>query len=313
MIHAYALEPALVASWGRREWFRFVHDKFGLGTARAMLELPSFSKWKRAVYDAATKDHLSQEDMKRVEELFRLFAEHRCRRTDAVYDGLLTWLENAEREYDRKPFAAIIATTNPRAHVAVIVGDALGPTNMRWARPSGVTVERKPEALATALLAMLTNCRVLHLVDPHFGPENSRHRRVLEAFMSVLASNGVVPEVVRVHTLAKSTLDFFEASAREMAARLPSSIAVEFARWEQRDGGDLIHNRYVLTDLGGVSFGVGIDAGRMGETDDLQLLAPATYALRWAQYVQNNGALSAIDTPAAVRGLLRPAPPRANG
>ena len=313
MIHAYALEPAVVASWGRREWFRFVHDKFGLGTARALLELPSFSKWKRAVYDAATKDQLSQEDMKRVEELFRLFADHRCRRTDAVYDGLLTWLENAEREYDRKPFAAIVATTNPRAHVAVIVGDTLGPTNVRWARPSGVTVARKPEALATALSAMLTNCRVLHLVDPHFGPENSRHRRVLEAFMSVLASNGVVPEVVRVHTLAKSTLDFFEASAREMAARLPSSIAVEFARWEQRDGGDLIHNRYVLTDLGGVSLGVGIDAGRMGETDDLQLLAPATYVLRWAQYVQNNGALNAIDTPTAVRGLLRPALPRAKG
>ena len=131
--------------------------------------------------------------------------------------------------------------------------------------------------------------------------------------MGVLAFNGVVPEVVRVHSLAKSTLEFFEASARQMAARLPSSISVEFARWEQRDGGDLIHNRYVLTDLGGVSFGVGIDAGRDGETDDVQLLAPATYARRWAQYVQNNGELEAIDTPAAVRGLLRPAPPRERG
>jgi hypothetical protein len=310
VIHAYALEPAVVASWGRREWFRFVHDKFGLGTARAMLELPSFSKWKRAVYDAATREHLSQEDMKRVEELFRLFAGHKCRRADAVYDGLWTWLENAEREYDRKPFAGIIATTNPRAHDAVITGDTLGPGSIRWARPSGVTVERRPEALAAALSAMLANCRVLHLVDPHFGPENSRHRRVLEAFMSVLASNGVIPEVVRVHTLAKSTLEFFEMRARQMAARLPSSISVEFARWQQRDGGDLIHNRYVLTDLGGVSFGVGIDAGREGETDDLQLLAPATYVLRWAQYVQNNGELKAIDAPAAVRGLLGPAAPR---
>jgi hypothetical protein len=311
VIHAYALEPALVASWARREWFRFVHDKFGLGTPRAMLELPSFSKWKRAVYDAATNAHLSQEDMKRIEELFRLFAEHKCRRTDAVYDGLLSWLENAEREYDRKPFAAIIATTNPRAHGAVIVGDALDPADVRWARPTGVTVEREPELLAAVLSTMLKNCRVLHLVDPHFGPENSRHRKVLEAFMSVLSSNGVVPAVVRVHSLAKSTLEFFETSAKQMAARLPSSITVEFARWEQRDGGDLIHNRYVLTDLGGVSFGVGVDAGKVGETDDLQLLAPATYALRWAQYVQNNGALKAIDTPTAVRGLLGPAPPRA--
>jgi hypothetical protein len=77
---------------------------------------------------------------------------------------------------------------------------------------------------------------------------------------------------------------------------------VEFARWEQRDGGDLVHNRYVLTDLGGVSFGVGIEAGRAGETDDLQLLAPATYVLRWAQYVDNKGGLKPVDTPVAIKG-----------
>ena len=122
--------------------------------------------------------------------------------------------------------------------------------------------------------------------------------------MGVLASNGVVPGVVRVHSLAKSTLDFFETSAKKMAARLPSSITVEFARWEQRDGGERIHNRYVLTDLGGVSLGVGIDEGKEGETDDLLLLPQATYALRWAQYVENNGAFKAIDTPAAIKGLL---------
>lgn len=313
MIHAYALDPSLVASWGRREWFRFVHDKFGLGTPRAMLEFPSFSKWKRLVYDAATNDRLSQEDMKRVEELFRLFAEHKCRRTDAVYDGLLTWLENAEREYDRKPFAAIIATTNPRAHGAVITGDTLGPADMRWARPSGVTVERKPEALAAALSAMLRNCRALHLIDPHFGPENPRHRKVLEALMDVLASNGVVPAIVRVHSLAKSPLDFFETSAKTMATRLPSSLTMEFARWEQVDGGDRLHNRYVLTDLGGVSLGVGIDAGKDGETDDLLLLPQATYALRWAQYVENSGAFKAVDIPAAITGQLAPARPRAKG
>jgi hypothetical protein len=164
-----------------------------------------------------------------------------------VYDGLLTWLENAEREYDRKGFAAIIATTNPRPHNAVIMGAALDSTDVRWARPLGDTIERKPDVLATALSAMLRNCTALHLVDPHFGPENSRHRKVLEALMGVLAANGVVPAVVRVHTLAKATIDFFEASAKQMAARLPSSITVEFARWERRDGGDLIHNRYVLT------------------------------------------------------------------
>lgn len=303
MIYAYALEPALVASWGRREWFRFVYDKFGVGTPRVMLELQSFSKWKRAVYDEATAIQLSEEDLKRIEELFRLFSENKCRRMDAVYNGLISWLANAEHEFDRKPFAAILATTNPRAHAGVITGDGLDHADKRWAPPFGVTIERKPKVLAAVLSAMLVNCRVLHLVDPHFGPENPRHRKVLEALLWVCASNGVVPAVVRVHCLKKSTLEFFEASAKDMAARLPSAITVEFTRWEQHAGGEKIHNRYVLTDLGGVSLGVGIDAGTEGETDDLLLLPATTYTLRWSQYVENNGAYTLIDTPASITGL----------
>lgn len=146
MIHAFALDPELVATWGRREEFRFIHDKFGLGTPRVLLELPAFSKWKRAVYNAAIALDVSQEDMKRIEELFRLFGEHKHRRADAVYDGLLTWLENAESEWARRPFAGIVASQNPRNHEGVLVPDQLGAGSSLWARESGASPSRTPEA-----------------------------------------------------------------------------------------------------------------------------------------------------------------------
>lgn len=302
MIHAYALEPALVATWGRRSEYSFIHDKFGLGTPRAMLELPRFTTWKRAVYAAANELELGPEDMVRLAELFRILSEHKCRRTDILYDGVLTWLENGEREYDRKPFAGILAKENPRTHEAVLLGDYLSPTDARWARSPGATACRTPEGLATALTAMLINCRVLHLVDPHFGPENARHRRVLEALMEVLATHGTCPELVRVHCLAKSTLDFFEREATKMASRLPPGITIEFRRWKQRDGGDRLHNRYVLTDLGGVSLGIGLDDGAQGETDDLLLLPQEQYVRRWAQYAEEDGSYDANDRPTSVLG-----------
>lgn len=306
MIHAFALEPKVVASWGRSAEFRFVADKFGFGTPRALLELPGFNNWKRAVYKAATELELSQEDMLRLAELFRLFGEHKCRRVGAVYDGVLTWLQNAEREHDRRPFAAVIATENPRGHQAVLLGAQLDPRDARWNCTTGSVPPRTPEALAAALTAMLSNCRVLHLVDPHFGPENPRHRRVLEALLDVLAMHGIAPELVRVHCAAKSTLAFFESEAAKMAARLPSGLTVEFARLKQRARGEKLHNRYVLTDLGGVSFGVGLDAGEDGETEDLLLLPSAVYSLRWKQYVENRGVFDPVDIPGPVRGTRVP-------
>lgn len=306
MIHVYALEPQLVASWGKREEFRFIHDKFGLGTPRAMLELPAFSKWKRAVYAEAQKLNLSDEEMVRLAELFRILGEHKLRRPCSTYDGLRSWLENAETEHDRKRFAAILATANPRSHQSVLLGTQLDSREKRWSCSGGASPERTPEAIAEALEAMLINCRVLHLIDPHFGPENARHRKVLESILTILATHSTIPDVVRVHCAEKSDRTFFESESVKMAARLPSGINVEFVRWRQRTGGDVLHNRYVLTDLGGVMLGVGLDTGESGETDDLVLLPSAQYVRRWRQYVEHDGTFDLVDKPAPVQGTRTP-------
>jgi len=311
VIHAFALEPRLVATWGRRDEFRFIHDKFGVGTPRVLLELPRFSDWKDKVYAAASEIELSEKDWKRLEEIFRIFAEHRCRRASSVYQNVLSWLENAEREHAQREFRAIVATENPRRNPVVILGDDLGlPKARLWMCDTGAMPSRSPEELATVLSAMLINCRQLHLIDPHFGPENARHRKLLEALMDVLAGHALAPEVIRVHCSAKSDLKFFEEQAARMAERLPKGCMVEFARLKQRQGGEKLHNRYVLTDLGGVSLGVGLDVGGTGESDDLLLLTREQYERRWSQYVADDGAFECVDRPSKVIGTRAQRPQR---
>jgi len=126
MIHAYAIEPDVAVAWSDKSEFRLIFDKFGLGTPRVLLELPKFTKWKRAVYDIANRKGLSGEDEIRLAEIFRIIGEQRVRRSSLVYDGNIPWLENAETEYDRRLYAAIIAMTNPHNHEAVIIQKNLG-------------------------------------------------------------------------------------------------------------------------------------------------------------------------------------------
>ncbi len=307
MIHAFALEPDLVATWARRSEFLIVHDKFGVGTPRVMLEIPAFSEWKDAVSKAASELELEETDWTRLVELLKLFSEHRCRRADAAYDEVVTWLENAEREYDRQEFRAIVAESNPRRHRGVMLGRDLGAAKAKsWTCDSGATVSRSPQDIAAALSAMLVNCKALHLVDPYFGPENARHRKILEALMGVLCKHGSQPDVIRVHCGKRSELSFFEEEASRMATRLPAGVSVEFARWSQRLRGEKLHNRYVLTDLGGVSLGVGLDEGEEGETDDVLLLPRAQYERRWEQFVSGPIAFDSVDTPKTVLGTKRP-------
>lgn len=131
--------------------------------------------------------------------------------------------------------------------------------------------------------------------------------------MDLLAAHAISPDVIRVHCAAKSNLAFFGQEVVKMAQRLPNGCAIEFARWRQRQGGEKLHNRYVLTDLGGVSLGVGLDEGEAGETDDLLLLPRAQYELRWSQYVGNDGAFEQIDAPIPVRGARAPRPSKGAG
>lgn len=302
MIHAFALEPNLVASWGRKEEFRFIHDKFGLGTARVMLELPAWTKWKKAVYAAALELGLSQEDMNRVAEIFRLFEEHRCRRANVVSDGT-DWLERAEREYDRKRFAAILAGVNPRNHAAVLPGDQLPSTDPRWVCATGAHPARTAQAITTLLSPMLANCRELHLVDPHFSPCSNRFRSVVQEIAVHISSHNPDLRTIHVHCDFEARnapeLAEFEAGAARMALSLPAGLLVEFTRWRQVR--DKLHDRFVLTDLGGVLLGTGLDEGADGETQAAQLLPRNEYLWHWDRYARNDGTFQSVERPVAVR------------
>lgn len=152
---------------------------------------------------------------------------------------------------------------------------------------------------------MLGNCKALHLVDPYFHPEKASNRRMLKAILGVVANHGMQSVVIRVHCRMKDGPDFFQVEAEKMAAHLPPGVTVEFRRWKQRDGGEQLHNRYVLTDLGGVALGTGLDDGDDGEADDVHLLTWEQYELRWSQYVGAPGAFDLVNAPASISGGRR--------
>lgn len=304
MIHAFAIEPELVATWGSLPEFRHFREQFGLGTPRVLLEIPKFGDWRSAVIKAAQAKGLAALDGTRVVELVKLFQDHRHRRADAPDDDLPTWLGNAEREHGRRTFAAILATNNPDSHKAVLTPDKLVGSQVGWACTNGITCPRTAHHFANALAPMLTHCAVVHLVDPHFAPAEPRFFDVLVAITDLLSRVGV--QRLRIHCGEKREgsrlpLSQFNAEAVPLAPKLASGFSVEFARWRKWSGGEQIHNRYVLTDVGGVSFGTGLDSGHHGATDDLNVLTRDQYVLRWDQYAKENG-FQLADRPTTVVG-----------
>jgi hypothetical protein len=311
VIHEYALEPELVATWTDRLQARYFTESFGLGQPRLVSRYPK--RWRQLVWDAFHRSAPHSTDMqrKRMEELIAHLDAKTVRRDGALFDSHQPWLENAEREHDRKPFQAILARTNPRGRGEVLVGEDLeeGRSSARWAVARGATVPRQARDMAGAVRSMLCCCREVIFIDPHFGPESARYRRSLEAFLEVLIDGRAGTETlkVQVHTGVTATAVFFKDTCeRELGRHIPAGLRVEFRRWVPRTGGEILHNRYILTELGGVIFAHGLDQGNSGETDDVNLLDREQYVRRWEQYLGDAPAFDLAEEPVIVVGTKPP-------
>jgi hypothetical protein len=305
MIYAYAIEPEAVVAWTELNRYRLLVNQFGLGTPRVLLELPGLSVWEELVLAAAAVLGITELEWKRLDDLLEHLRERRARRRSARFDEEMTWLENAEVEHGCRPFGAyIVARGNPRKSKAVILDEHLGdPGDARWDKPVGITSERNPLALAEAVAAMLQNADKIHFVDRHFGPENLRHRRIMEAYLeTMMAGRTTSPSKVALHCEEKSPKAFFETEAKKMARGIPVGAVLEFYRWEERPGGEKFHNRYLLTDIGGVTFGTGHEEGEPGESEDINIMGRDQYTKRWEQFFGVAPAFDLIDRPATITG-----------
>jgi len=290
MIYEYALEPILLNNW---KDFRYFTEKFGVPNCRLISRYPK--RWKKMVYDNLKT--CGEIERKRIEENLRLIDERMLKRQHE-WDNHQDWLSNAEGEHICRPFRAILAKTNPNHLDFVLEGDNIDETHPLWNVCTSRIVQRDAIGMAACVAPLLRISKDILFIDPHFGPENLRHRRPFEAFLAAAVQGrpGVPLMKVEVHLGDNAPSDFFKETCKQRLPQIiPKEIKVRFIRWHGREGGERFHNRYILTERGGVSFGVGLDDGPPGETDEIKFLDIDTFQYRWRQYSNTEPAFDFID------------------
>lgn len=229
------------------------------------------------------------------------------------YDDNRTWLENAEKEHGRQAFRAILSTDNPRNHDRVLAASAFDdlPGNYSlWQAARQSSSPRNASEMAELVAPLLVNCTELHFIDPHFNADNARHRKPMADFLKKVAlCRESRPSIKRIvmhtsYTKEKASAAFFrQACERKLPEITPEGLQLELIRWQQRDGGEKLHNRYILTDIGGVKADPGLDEGPDGESFEAILLGRDLYEKHWNDYVLNP-AFDLADPPVVITGRL---------
>ncbi|NYH23838.1 hypothetical protein [Paraburkholderia bryophila] len=275
MFKEIAVEPAAVATSYRD--FSYITEKFGIAEGRLIAAFPS--KWKRFVYQEAQARLKGTAELSRLEVRLRALADDTFLARGRPGEGCAeNWLAAALAEHRREPFDGIItnAQVDGPFFVAAIDLDGEHPVmrpNRQW------HIQREAVVMAACCGPLLARAQHVKLVDPHFDPGTTRFRRPLVEFVK-LTRPGVRIDIFRGDNADAA---YIEQKLREaLAGALPPGAEVRVFMRPQ----DALHNRYVLTDAGGMYFLTGLDDQGQGglTTDEVGLLEADVWSVQWSRY-----------------------------
>lgn len=294
MLHEYALDPSVLTNW---QSFRYFFENFGVSEGRLIARYPK--KWKKMVLEACSGCR-EVEKLKIVERLKEVNNEdnNKLIPSPCLFDPTRSWLANAEA--NRGAFRAVISTTNPSGHDNVLVADEIQGNDPLWMVEREKPIARTARTMADCAGKLLAHAKEILFVDPHFNPSKDRYLNTLKAFLQKIP---VLSEVKRIeYHLSLQKDDYYakkfveDISKKRLSSVLGHGTTITFIRWQEKSaGGDSLHPRYILTELGGIRFEHGLDEEPGGPTADVSLLEAGLYKTRWNDYQKDTTSFVYVD------------------
>jgi hypothetical protein len=279
MWQEYAVDPGMLNTMER---FRYIFDQCGIDKSRLIARFPK--KW-----EAYFLEHLNSHEMGdvlRASLVARLtsakakFTQHNW----GPFSGSGPWLDAAEALDVTNPFYAVVSETNPRNSARVLVCDEISDTTPLWKARTTQNIPRSAQDLADCARQLLFASKEVHLIDPHLDPRQDRFQRTLKAIFTLFAGRIATAPTFIIHTAfsddkLEGTLTepvwvvrFKQGAESSKWNYLVSGLTVKFRIWKEINGGEKLHERFILTDIGGLKYGVGLDQGDPGQHTPVTVL-----------------------------------------
>lgn len=269
MLKECAVEPGVFA---RREHFRYLEEKFGIGEGRFISRYPKH--WRELVWQACKSSNASTMERKWIEERLRWLPKSKFLKSKRSYQEGSGWIENvlvSDRETEFDVIVTLELQPNPRA----VLAEALDESTPVWGVPRDGTVLRTAEDLVGVVSALLRRASTILFVDQHFTPE-TRFGKPLTKFLEA-ARGGTAPSKIEYHLSSEKTgtAEWFsqQLGTQRRFLKLQPNDEIVFVRWDARSCEENMHARYVLTNRGGIGFDYGLDEGA-GTTAWVRLSEP---------------------------------------
>lgn len=273
MLSEYAVEPAAIGT----DWntFRYLIEKFGVDKGRLISRFPN--KWERKVIQAAKDAGVSEVKLASVVERLH-HAKHKVVDFNRTYDHEKSWVDNVIREHGHRPFRAVVCGEGAVTCAETLAPDDCFDENAFFHAPISRDIARTSDDIADALLLIALVASEIDIVDPYFDlrPARGNYTGPLTSLLGKLAVAAPTPKVIKVHFRSHDSRPPPNILAQNAPALtngiLPQGYSLELYEWAEVPGGEDLHDRFFLTDVGGLMVGAGLAAAGPRETATFTLL-----------------------------------------
>lgn len=304
MLNEYAVEPRVLRCLSD---VKLIASCFGIDHGRIIAEYPS--KWLKMVYENLPST-IPDVEKSRIQLILEKLKPSILSRFGSDWDKTKDWTKNAYQEHSRYPFRAII-TADPVSSSFCLCFDEIGstckeaangeqPKDDLWTVHHSKYIQRSASEMAEVARFLLERSMKIRLIDPHFDPTVWRFMNPFKRFMEIIVNRAEFKQraqstvsvalrrvTVEVHTSDSCSAEYLAKGIRKLLDQIPSceQVDVSVVTWSKAS----LHNRYVLTDIGGVTFGAGLDefcdySETSVRADVVTLLSTEVRAQLWNEY-----------------------------
>lgn len=283
MLKEFAIEPEALADAAD---CRAILDMFVMGRGAYISEFPG--RWKRQVYETA-KLIARPADLARIEIKLNSVDKRLLLPSGREYDSnpSLSWRDNAWRADTQTPFGCLILKSSDPGHVStrkVVIAEEVSSSHSEFSEMGQATIVRNAVEISSALGLLVRNARHIKFVDPYFKPGSAFEAPITAILERNIRRTGS-QTTVELHTQVESKTRPSEDSIRECFQRIGTALGM-IANVRCHPCAEM-HNRFLLTDRGGVLLGAGFDGKvtpnitTMTNSDDLVVLNRPQYEEKW--------------------------------
>ncbi len=317
MIKEFTIKPEVFVAWCQSDEFKlFIKESLGLGTPRVLYPLPNKTKWIKATRKVYNSLGLGEIQEAKIEAAIELVTEITTER-EVTFDHNDEWLKKVKDSVDNfRELFCVISDEEDESISPVSIVDF--KKDSPWVLPHSIVLPRHIKTVTDYLEPFLLASKYVTIVDPYFDFISDKFKNTFDILLDQLMfkTGTTITRELTVFTSVKSKQDseLLQRHCREYFAgkQLPDGTVVKFILLERYTESEIVsedlsnmkddtHNRYIMSELGGIVCGKGFNllkrlSRKVNETDDWYIMDRDSYDYRNSQYVNYATNFRVIDT-----------------